>query len=104
CEAAELALPASLALAAVGRKPKTEGFGLENLRLNMAGRAVKVDDQCRTSMRDVWAIGDVAGEPMLAHRGMAQGEMVAEIVAGKRRKFTPASVPAVCFTDPEVVV
>jgi dihydrolipoamide dehydrogenase len=103
-QADEFALPADQVLVAVGRKPKTEGFGLENLRLSMAGRAIKVDDQCRTSMRDVWAIGDVAGEPMLAHRGMAQGEMVAEIVAGKRRRFAPASVPAVCFTDPEVVV
>jgi dihydrolipoamide dehydrogenase len=55
-------------------------------------------------MRNVWAIGDVAGEPMLAHRGMAQGEMVAEIVAGKKRRFTPAAIPAICFTDPEVVV
>jgi dihydrolipoamide dehydrogenase len=100
----EFALPADQVLVAVGRKPRTEGFGLENLRLDMAGRAIKVDDQCRTSMRDVWAIGDVSGEPMLAHRGMAQGEMVAEIVAGHRRKFTPASIPAVCFTDPEVVV
>lgn len=100
----EFALPADQVLVAVGRKPKTGGFGLENLRLDMAGRAIKVDDQCRTSMRDVWAIGDVSGEPMLAHRGMAQGEMVAEIVAGHRRKFAPASIPAVCFTDPEVVV
>jgi dihydrolipoamide dehydrogenase len=55
-------------------------------------------------MRDVWAIGDIAGEPMLAHRAMAQGEMVAELVSGKRRHFLPASIPAVCFTDPEVVV
>jgi dihydrolipoamide dehydrogenase len=70
----------------------------------MAGRAISVDDQCRTSMRDVWAIGDVTGEPMLAHRGMAQGEMVAEIIAGGRRRFAPAAIPAVCFTDPEVVV
>jgi dihydrolipoamide dehydrogenase len=103
-QADEFALPADQVLVAVGRKPRTEGFGLENLRLDMAGRAIKVDDQCRTSMRDVWAIGDVSGEPMLAHRGMAQGEMVAEIVAGKRRRFAPASIPAVCFTDPEVVV
>jgi dihydrolipoamide dehydrogenase len=103
-QADEFALPADQVLVAVGRKPKTEGFGLDNLRLDMSGRAIKVDDQCRTSMRDVWAIGDVAGEPMLAHRGMAQGEMVAEIVAGKRRRFAPASIPAVCFTDPEVVV
>jgi dihydrolipoamide dehydrogenase len=55
-------------------------------------------------MRNVWAIGDVAGEPMLAHRAMAQGEMVADIIAGKRRHFAPAAIPAVCFTDPEVVV
>jgi dihydrolipoamide dehydrogenase len=100
----EFTLPADQVLVAVGRRPRTEGFGLENLRLDMNGRAVKIDDQCRTSMRDVWAIGDVSGEPMLAHRGMAQGEMVAEIVAGKRRRFAPAAIPAVCFTDPEVVV
>jgi len=100
----DFSLPADQVLVTVGRKPRTEGFGLENLRLDMAGRAIKVDDQCRTSMRDVWAIGDVSGEPMLAHRGMAQGEMVAEIVSGKRRKFAPAAIPAVCFTDPEVVV
>jgi dihydrolipoamide dehydrogenase len=55
-------------------------------------------------MRNVWAIGDLAGEPMLAHRAMAQGEMVAEIIAGKRRHFAPAAIPAVCFTDPEIVV
>jgi dihydrolipoamide dehydrogenase len=55
-------------------------------------------------MRDVWAIGDVTGEPMLAHRAMAQGEMVAEIISGKRRHFSPAAIAAVCFTDPEVVV
>ncbi len=91
-------------LVAVGRRPRTQGFGLESLMLDMNGRAIKIDDQCRTSMRDVWAIGDVAGEPMLAHRAMAQGEMVAEIIAGKRRHFTPASIPAVCFTDPELVV
>jgi dihydrolipoamide dehydrogenase len=100
----EFALPADQVLVAVGRRPRTEGFGLESLRLDMAGRAIAVDDQCRTSMRDVWAIGDVAGEPMLAHRGMAQGEMVAEIIAGQRRRFTPAAIPAICFTDPEVVV
>ncbi|MGV8409724.1 FAD-dependent oxidoreductase, partial [Pseudomonas aeruginosa] len=74
------------------------------LGLDMNGRAVKVDDQCRTSMRNVWAIGDLAGEPMLAHRAMAQGEMVAELIAGKRRQFAPVAIPAVCFTDPEVVV
>lgn len=101
---AESELPADQVLVAVGRRPRTEGWGLESLKLDMNGRCVKIDDQCRTSMRDVWAIGDIAGEPMLAHRAMAQGEMVAEIISGKRRHFRPAAIPAVCFTDPEVVV
>jgi dihydrolipoamide dehydrogenase len=100
----ESELPADQVLVAVGRRPRTAGWGLETLRLDMNGKAVKIDDQCRTSMRNVWAIGDLTGEPMLAHRAMAQGEMVAEIIAGKRRRFTPAAVPAICFTDPEVVV
>jgi dihydrolipoamide dehydrogenase len=100
----EITLAADRVLVAVGRRPRTEGFGLESLLLDMNGRAVRIDNQCRTSMRNVWAIGDLAGEPMLAHRAMAQGEMVAEIIAGKRRHFMPAAMPAVCFTDPEVVV
>ena len=91
-------------LVAIGRAPHTHGWGLEKLMLDMQGRALKVDDQCRTSMRNVWAIGDLTGEPMLAHRAMAQGEMVAEIISGRRRHFAPTAIAAVCFTDPEVVV
>jgi dihydrolipoamide dehydrogenase len=100
----EFVLPADQVLVAVGRRPRTDGWGLETLMLDMDGGAVRIDDQCRTSMRNVWAIGDVTGEPMLAHRAMAQGEMVAEVIAGRRRRFAPAAIPAVCFTDPEVVV
>jgi len=100
----EVTLAADRVLVAVGRRPRTDGYGLESLLLDMNGRAVRIDNQCRTSMRNVWAIGDITGEPMLAHRAMAQGEMVAEIIAGKRRHFMPAAMPAVCFTDPEVVV
>jgi dihydrolipoamide dehydrogenase len=100
----EVAIDADRVLVAVGRRPRTGGFGLETLMLDMNGRAIRIDNQCRTSMRNVWAIGDLAGEPMLAHRAMAQGEMVAELIAGKRRHFMPAAIPAVCFTDPEVVV
>ncbi len=103
-KADEYVLPADRVLVAAGRRPRTEGFNLESLRLDMAGRAIRIDDQCRTSMRSVWAIGDVAGEPMLAHRAMAQGELVAEIVAGRKRRFAPMVIPAICFTDPEVVV
>jgi dihydrolipoamide dehydrogenase len=97
-------LEADRVLVAVGRRPRTEGYGLAGLLLDMNGKYVRIDNQCRTSMRNVWAIGDVTGEPMLAHRAMAQGEMVAEIVAGRRRHFMPAAIPAVCYTDPEVVV
>jgi dihydrolipoamide dehydrogenase len=97
-------LAAEQVLVAIGRVPNTHGWGLEGLMLEMKGRAVKVNDQCQTSMRNVWAIGDLTGEPMLAHRAMAQGEMVAEIISGKRRHFVPTAIAAVCFTDPEVVV
>jgi dihydrolipoamide dehydrogenase len=100
----EFALPADRVLVAVGRRPRTTGFGLESLQLDMAGRYIAVDAQCRTSMRNVWAIGDITGDPMLAHRAMAQGEVVAEVIAGKHRRFEPMAIPAVCFTDPEVVV
>ncbi|MBS0391006.1 MAG: dihydrolipoyl dehydrogenase [Proteobacteria bacterium] len=102
--AEEFALPADRVLVAVGRRPRTAGFGLESLQLDMAGRHVAIDAHCRTSMRNVWAIGDLTGEPMLAHRAMAQGECVAEQIAGKSRRFEPMAIPAVCFTDPEVVV
>jgi len=99
----EQRLPADRILVTVGRKPRTEGWGLEELDLDRAGRFLRIDDRCRTSMRGVHAIGDITGEPMLAHRAMAQGEMVAEIVAGKKRVWDKRCIPAVCFTDPEIV-
>ncbi len=91
-------------LVAVGRTPNTRGWNLEALDLEMHGAAVRIDHRCQTSMRNVWAIGDLSGEPMLAHRAMAQGEMVAELISGQHREFNPAAIPAVCFTDPELVV
>ena len=101
--AKESVLDADQVLVAIGRVPHTHGWGLEKLMLEMQGRAIKVDDQCHSSMRNVWAIGDLTGEPMLAHRAMAQGELVAEVIAGQRRRFAPAAIAAVCYTDPEVV-
>ncbi|UVK86335.1 dihydrolipoyl dehydrogenase [Pseudomonas sp. B21-051] len=91
-------------LVAVGRKPNTQGWNLEALNLDMNGSAIKIDSRCQTSMRNVYAIGDLSGEPMLAHRAMAQGEMVAELISGKSREFNPTAIAAVCFTDPELVV
>lgn len=99
----EETLAADKILVTVGRKPLTEGWGREELALDMAGKAIRINERCETSMRGVYAIGDVAGEPMLAHRGMAQGEMVAEIVAGHRRTWDKRVIPAIVFTDPEIV-
>lgn len=91
-------------LVTAGRRPRTSGWGLETMAIDLEGAFVRVDDQCRTSVRGVWAIGDLVGEPMLAHKASAQGEMVAEIIAGHRRTFAPVAIPAVCFTDPEILV
>jgi dihydrolipoamide dehydrogenase len=99
----ERSIAADKVLVAVGRRARTSGFGLETLDLTMSGLFVRIDATCATSMRNVWAIGDVTGEPMLAHRAMAQGEMVAEIIAGKMRAFDRVAIPAICFTDPEIV-
>jgi dihydrolipoamide dehydrogenase len=97
-------LAADRILVTVGRKPATGGWGLEALDLDMDGRFIQIDDRCRTSMHGIYAIGDVTGEPMLAHRAMAQGEMVAEISAGRRRAWDRICIPAICFTDPEIVI
>ena len=101
--AAERTIPCDKVLVAVGRAPRTSSFGLEKLDLEIDGPFIHVDDRCATSMRDVWAIGDITGEPMLAHRAMAQGEMVAELIAGRKRRFDAIAIPAICFTDPEIV-
>ena len=99
----EKRVKADKVLITVGRRPATEDWGLDEIDLDMDGRFIRIDDQCRTSMRGIYAIGDVTGEPMLAHRAMAQGEMVAELVAGHRRSWDKRSIPAVCFTEPEIV-
>jgi dihydrolipoamide dehydrogenase len=90
-------------LVTVGRKPLTEGWGLEAIDLDRDGPFLRIDEKCRTSMRGIYAIGDVTGEPMLAHRAMAQGAMVAELVAGAKLAWDKVAIPAICFTDPEIV-
>ncbi|HZR37436.1 MAG TPA: dihydrolipoyl dehydrogenase [Nevskia sp.] len=96
-------IPCDKILVTVGRRANTQGWGLEQMGVDMNGPFVKIDNQCRTAMKNVWAIGDLTGEPMLAHRASAQGELVAEIIAGRKRVFEPAAIPAVCFTEPEIV-
>ena len=92
-------------LVTVGRRPNTKGWGLENMgvRMDASGRFIRIDRKCRTSVPGVYAIGDVAGEPMLAHKASAEGEMVAEIVAGQEREFDKVAIPAIVFTEPEII-
>jgi dihydrolipoamide dehydrogenase len=99
----ERAIAADKVLVTVGRVPVTDGWGLERLDLDRSGPYVTVDEAGRTSMRNVWAIGDLTGEPMLAHRAMAQGEAVAGLIAGNDAVLTQRAIPAVVYTDPEIV-
>ncbi len=96
-------IPSDKVLVTVGRQPVTQGFGLADLGLTMNGPYIAIDAHCATSMRGVFAIGDVTGDPMLAHRAMAQGTIVAEHIAGRPSVWDKRAMPAVCFTDPEIV-
>ncbi|HYS18064.1 MAG TPA: dihydrolipoyl dehydrogenase [Candidatus Binatia bacterium] len=90
-------------LVAVGRRPASAGLGLEHTRVSADARGfVSVDDRCRTADPSIYAVGDVTGEPMLAHRAMRQGKVAAEVIAGRPAAFDNVVVPAVVFTDPEV--
>jgi dihydrolipoamide dehydrogenase len=90
-------------LVAVGRKPVSEGLGLDATRARVDARGlIEVDGQCRTADPRIFAVGDVTGEPMLAHRAMRQGKVAAEAIAGRPAAFDNVAVPAVVFTDPEI--
>jgi len=91
-------------LVAVGRRAQSGGLGLEatRARLTERGGFIQVDDRCRTDDPRIYAVGDVTGEPMLAHRAMRQGKVVAEALAGRPAAFDNVAIPAVVFTDPEI--
>ena len=90
-------------LIAVGRRPQTGGLGLENTRVALDPRGfVQVDPQRRTHEPTIWAIGDITGEPMLAHKAAHEGRVAAEAIAGQKTAFEPQAIPAVVFTDPEI--
>ena len=103
-QAQERRVRADKVLVAIGRKANLEGWGREQLALDLVDGFVAVDSRGETSMSGVYAVGDVTGEPMLAHRAIAQGQVVAECLAGRRREFSPVAIPAVCFTAPEIAV
>ena len=90
-------------LVAAGRAPCIEGWGLDALDLDRDGPYVRIDDQCRTSMAGVHAVGDLTGGPMLAHRAIAQGRLAAEAIAGCPRRWDNVCIPEIAFTDPELV-
>lgn len=90
-------------LMSIGRKPETKGLGLENTKVTLTDRGwIKVDKQLRTIDPNIFAIGDIAGEPMLAHKASHEGRVAVEVIAGHKVTFEPLAIPAVVFTDPEI--
>jgi dihydrolipoamide dehydrogenase len=93
----------SRVLVAVGRRPNSDGLGLENTNVVVDSKGfVEVDKQQRTGDAHIFAIGDVCGEPMLAHRASHQGKVAVESLHGEPAMFDPRAIPAVVFTDPEI--
>jgi dihydrolipoamide dehydrogenase len=96
-------LEADEVLVAVGRRPNTDGLGLEHLGIVPDARGfLAVDEQRRTSDRDVFAIGDVTPGPMLAHKASREGKVAAEVLSGLPSAFDNRAIPSVIYTDPEV--
>jgi dihydrolipoamide dehydrogenase len=90
-------------LVAVGRRPNSQGLGLETTKVEVDDKGfIRVDDQRRTTDASIFAIGDVAGEPMLAHKATHEGKVAVEAIMGEKAIFDPRAIPAVVFTDPEV--
>jgi dihydrolipoamide dehydrogenase len=90
-------------LIAVGRSPNSGGLGLENTRVILNERGfIEVDDRQRTADPAIFAVGDVAGGYMLAHKATREGKVAAEVIAGKASAFDVRAIPAVVFTDPQV--
>lgn len=90
-------------LVCVGRRPNTDQLGLENTEVVVNDRGfIQVDRQMRTADKRIFAIGDVVGNPMLAHKAIREGKIAADVIAGGNAEFDNVVIPAVVFTDPEV--
>ncbi|MFZ0456543.1 MAG: dihydrolipoyl dehydrogenase [Ignavibacteriaceae bacterium] len=90
-------------LMSIGRRPETKGLGLENTKVQVNKRGwIKVNQQLNTDDPDIYAIGDIVGEPMLAHKASHEGRTAVEAIAGHKVAFEPKAIPAVVFTDPEI--
>ena len=90
-------------IVSVGRVPNTKGLGAEKVGLKLDDRGrIEVNDHCQTNLENVWAVGDVIRGPMLAHKGMEEGVMVAEIIAGQAGHVNYDTIPYVIYTHPEI--
>ena len=90
-------------LMSIGRKPVTTGLGLENTKVKVNERGwIKVNKQMQTDDPNIYAIGDIVGEPMLAHKASHEGRTAVEVINGEKVAFEPMAIPAVVFTDPEI--
>ncbi len=93
----------SRVLVSVGRRPNSDHLGLENTKAQVDSQGfIVVDAQRRTAEPSIYAIGDVAGQPMLAHKAAHEGKTAVEAIAGRKVAFEPRAIPAVVFTDPEI--
>ncbi|KAA0965303.1 dihydrolipoyl dehydrogenase [Sporosarcina sp. ANT_H38] len=99
----EKIVEANYVLVTVGRRPNTDEMGLEALGIELAEHGLlKVDNQCRTSVPNIYAVGDVVTGPQLAHKASYEGKVAAEAIAGEKSIVDYLAIPAVCFTDPEL--
>ncbi|MCJ1777846.1 dihydrolipoyl dehydrogenase [Mammaliicoccus sciuri] len=96
-------IDADYVLVTVGRRPNTDELGLEELGLKMSDRGlVEVDEQSRTSISNIYAIGDIVAGPPLAHKASYEAKVAAEAIAGEKSAVDYLGIPAVCFTEPEL--
>jgi dihydrolipoamide dehydrogenase len=90
-------------LIAVGRQPASQGLGLENTKVKVNDKGyIVVDEQMRTTDEHIFAVGDVAGPPLLAHKAFREGKVASEVIAGRPSAFDARAIPGVVYTDPQV--
>ena len=90
-------------LSAVGRRPNSDRLNLEAAGVQVDGRGfISVDKQLKTNVANIYAIGDLVGQPMLAHKATHEAHVAAEVIAGKKHAFEPQCIPSVAYTDPEL--
>src|SRR4029077_9014712 len=98
----DVTLEADRVLVSVGRRPNSEGLGLEEVGVKIERGFVPTDKRMRTNVPGIYAIGDLAGQPMLAHKASREAEVVAEVIAGHKAEMDVRTIPAVIFSDPEI--